>query len=180
VALLHRRVEVLQEADVLGADEDVHEPAHRAGVVADALLDAGVALLQLGDQLADGAAGGGDLLLALGQLAERGGDADGGDGCSSIRCSNALNVGGMLGPASASPSSASWVLSPLPVMQTTVGSPRPMRPSATRRRHAATVTPPAVSVKMPSVAASSRIASRISSSLTAAAPPPEARMVLSA
>ena len=67
------------------------------------------------------------------------------------------------------------VLRPLPVMQTTTGSSRPMRPSATSFRVAARVTPPAVSAKIPSVRARSSIASTISSSVACAAQPPDSR-----
>src|SRR5690349_1858171 len=119
VALLHGRLEVLEEADVLAGDEDVDEAAHLAGVVADALADAGVALLQLGEQLADGGAGGGHLLLAGGVLAQRRGNANGGHHFSPWRArisSNALIVGGMLCCDAASAASASCVFRPLPVM----------------------------------------------------------------
>ncbi len=76
--------------------------------------------------------------------------------------------------------SGSCVFKPLPVMHKTVGSSFGMRPSAMSRFAVATVTPPAVSVKTPSVDARSLIASMISSSLTAAAWPPEPRIACAA
>src|SRR6185503_18034510 len=53
VAGLHRRVEVLKEPDVLAVHEDVDEPAHRAALVADAIPDAGMSLVQVGDECRD-------------------------------------------------------------------------------------------------------------------------------
>src|SRR2546425_13216109 len=47
VALLERRLEVLQEADVLAVDEDDHEASHLSGLVTDALLQARVAPLEI-------------------------------------------------------------------------------------------------------------------------------------
>src|SRR3989454_412292 len=47
VARLERRLEVLQEADVLAVDEDVHEAPHLSGLVTDALLQARVAPLEI-------------------------------------------------------------------------------------------------------------------------------------
>src|SRR5581483_5178043 len=81
VAVLDRRVEVLQKADVLVLDEDVDEAPYRAGLVADALLDAGKALLQIGDQLADVLAARRHFFGALGQLAQRSRNANRGHGC---------------------------------------------------------------------------------------------------
>src|SRR5262249_42927912 len=47
VARFHRRVEVLEKADVLAVDEDVDEAPHMARLVADALADAGEALVEV-------------------------------------------------------------------------------------------------------------------------------------
>src|SRR5882724_12006478 len=41
VARLERRLEVLQEADVLAVDEDVHETPHLSGLVTDAAFQIG-------------------------------------------------------------------------------------------------------------------------------------------
>src|SRR5262249_2618878 len=76
VGVLHRRVEVLEEADVLVVGEDVDEASDLPALVADALLGAGVLRLEARDEGADGAAGRGDLLLALCQLAKRRGNTD--------------------------------------------------------------------------------------------------------
>src|SRR5687767_14131715 len=76
VRVLHRRLEVLEEPDVLVVGEDVDEAPHLPGLVADALLDARVLRLEAGDELTDGAARRRDLLLAVRQLAQRRGDAN--------------------------------------------------------------------------------------------------------
>src|SRR5262245_2773667 len=76
VRILDRRLQVLEEADVLVVGEDVDEPPDLAVLVADALLDPGVLRLQAGDERADGGAGRDDLLLALGQLPEGRRNAD--------------------------------------------------------------------------------------------------------
>src|SRR5256885_15394775 len=70
VRVFDRRVQVLQEANVLVVGEDVHEAAHLAVVVADAFLDAGVLRLEARDERPDRAAGRGDLFFALRQLAK--------------------------------------------------------------------------------------------------------------
>ena len=56
----------------------------------------------------------------------------------------------------------------------------PMRPVAYRRAVTAVVTPPAVSVKMPSVSASSWMPETISTSETSSAQPPVSRIILAA
>src|SRR5579862_316098 len=53
VARLERGVEVLQETDVLAVHEDVHEPPHLPALVTDALLEPGVAALEIVDQRGD-------------------------------------------------------------------------------------------------------------------------------
>ena len=58
-------------------------------------------------------------------------------------------------------------------MQITTDSPRGMTPVSISFLVAATVTPPAVSVKMPSVRASSSIASTISASVACSPKPPD-------
>src|SRR4051812_23916042 len=75
LAALERRLEALQEADVLVADVDVDEAAH-ALLVEEAILHPGVLALQIGDDGADGGAGGLHLVAAAGERAEGRGDAD--------------------------------------------------------------------------------------------------------
>ena len=70
---------------------------------------------------------------------------------------------------------ASGVFSPSPELMMTVPASGSIWPSFSSLRSTASVTPPAVSAKMPSVAASSRIASTSSSSLTSATAPPVRR-----
>ena len=53
VAVFDRRIEVVEEADVFVGDEDVDETSHGARIVADPLLDAGVAVLEGFDHGAD-------------------------------------------------------------------------------------------------------------------------------
>ena len=131
---------------------------------------------------------GDDLFLALRELAERRRNADGGHGgvsfSSSVVLSDAVSSkSDSRGPISCGsgslPTSGSCVFMPLPVTQMTTGpSSLPMCPLSIRRIAAPSVTPPAVSVKIPSVSASRLIAATISSSLGFAAQPPEPMMVL--
>src|SRR5262249_40060898 len=131
------------------------------------------------EQRADGRPLGDDLLLAGGELAERCGDTD---GCHdhSLIASNSLSLAAMACGRASTGTSGSGVFSPWPVMHRATLSPAPILPSRTRARAAATVTPPAVSVKMPSVSASRRMPATISSSVAAAAYPPDARMAATA
>ena len=57
-------------------------------------------------------------------------------------------------------------------MTSTTRSSGPMSPRSASLASVAVVVPPAVSVKMPVVSASSRMPARISSSVTASMPPP--------
>src|SRR5262249_11494609 len=178
VAVLDRRVQVFQKPDVLVADEDVDESADRARVVADALFDAGIVFLEGGDHLGDGVTNRRDLFLVLGQLAQRGRNANGCHGHASLlaRASNSLSDGPIRVGGSSREARGSVVLRPLPVTETTIDSVRGSFSSSSRRSAAASVTPPAVSAKMPSVWAKRRIAATISSSETAAAWPPDSRI----
>ena len=72
---------------------------------------------------------------------------------------------------------ASAVFSPWPVMQRTTLSSGPILPLSTSFFAQATVTPPAVSAKIPSVSASSLMPSMISSSEASSAEPPVSRIV---
>src|SRR6185503_15324926 len=65
------RLEPLQEADVLVPDEDVHEPAERAVVVAQTLAHPRELPLEVFDQLADVRSVRTDVRLAARHLAER-------------------------------------------------------------------------------------------------------------
>src|SRR5436190_5794062 len=76
VAFLHRGVETREEANVLAVHVEVDETAHFAGVVADALFQAGMPALDVLDDRGDGAATRGDALGAPGELAKRGGDTN--------------------------------------------------------------------------------------------------------
>ena len=67
-------VEVVEVADVLVVDVDVDEPA-QLGAVEDPLLQAGMLLEDLAEDLADGRAGRLDAVEPAGVGAERGGDS---------------------------------------------------------------------------------------------------------
>src|ERR1700677_793545 len=77
VRVFHRGGFLLKETDVLVVDEHVHEPAHIAAFVTNAFLQAGMVLLEVGDDLADVCAGSRDDFLFVRQFPERGWDADG-------------------------------------------------------------------------------------------------------
>ena len=76
VAVFERGLAVLEETDVLLVDVDVDEAADLAFFIDEAFLDSGEAGLELVDGLADVGGVDFDQLLVVGQLAERGGDAD--------------------------------------------------------------------------------------------------------
>src|SRR5690606_34782481 len=76
VAGLDLRVQPVEEPDVLVAEIQVHEAAH-ALLVEQAILDAGVVLLERLDHGSDGFAGRRDLLFSSGEATERSGDTNG-------------------------------------------------------------------------------------------------------
>ena len=77
VGFFYRGCLFIQETDVLVIEEDVHETAHVAAFVTDALFQAGMVLFEIGDDFIDVRAGGRDELLLVRQLAQRGWDTDG-------------------------------------------------------------------------------------------------------
>ena len=85
--------------------------------------------------------------------------------------------GSMVAAGPTASETASSVFSPMPVLMTTVSSEGSSSPFSTSLRVTATVVPPAVSVKMPSVRASSRMPSRTCSSLTSSTAPPLRRQM---
>src|SRR6516162_9697193 len=92
------------------------------------------------------------------------------------QASNASSVGRIAeAPAGTPAPAASRVFSPSPELMMTVSASGSSRPSARSRRSTPSVTPDAVSPKMPSVAASNRIACTTSSSPTSATAPPVRR-----
>src|SRR5262249_42244456 len=90
------------------------------------------------------------------------------------------SVGGRIVSVWNVPRTASSVFSPSPVISSTTRSSGSMSPRAASLLSTAVVTPPAVSVKMPVVWASSPMPARISASLTASTDPPEHRASSSA
>src|SRR5262245_42767687 len=188
VAVLDRRVEVLQVADVLVVEVDVDEPPH-LGAVEDAGADAGAPGFEVFQGRLHGTAADLDDSLAASVLSHRGGDlnANGHDNLPyvvgrmfSISLWNSARLGLITGGAGRCPGTASSALRPWPVRTSTTSSPRSMRPCSISLRAAATTTPPAGSVKTPSVRASSAIASTISASVASSAQPPLFWMVSTA
>src|SRR5581483_10826881 len=161
---------------------DVDEATDLPAVVHEPLAQSGELRLQVLDEVGDGVAPGLDLGAALGDRAERGGNADqhrhqrpswACDLRLASASSNAASVGRIVVRMPTRPCSGSGVLRPFPVTQITTDSSRPMTPRSTSFLVAATVTPPAVSAKMPSVRARSSMASTISASEASAAEPPD-------
>jgi hypothetical protein len=76
VTVFYRRGFFLLEADVFVVNEDIHEAAHVALIVADAFEEAGVGGIEVVEDITNGGAFGGDYFLLIGELAKRGGDAD--------------------------------------------------------------------------------------------------------
>ena len=209
VAVLDRRVEALQEADVLVVQEDVHEAVElalarrRAGRAAcrgarparaaprqRSRLEARRSTRRpRGRAAASGSSrspcqrglGGaqppeGSVLLFLACFVssvlcvQRVPARSAARGKSSAIAAKASSFASITGASGSRPSWASSVLSPLPVMQTTIDSSFGIRPDWISLIVAASVVPPAGSVQMPSVLASSLIASTISRSVAELAP----------
>src|SRR5687767_6270177 len=172
VGFLERGLLAFEEADVLLVDVDVDEAAELPALVDEPLLEPGELALEVGDHVVYRVAGGSHLGIALGGLAEWRRDSDRRHVASPFQLvcdfrfasawSNADSDGLIATCADSFSYRASGVLSPLPVMQITMDSLRGMTPLSMSFLVVATVTPPAVSVKMPSVRASSSIPSMIS------------------
>src|SRR5437870_6841505 len=188
IAVLERRLLRLEEPDVLLVHVDIDEAPQLTRLVHEPFLQPGELALQVLHETLHRVALGLDLGVALRERAERGRDSyehrharssyTAWDLRSASARSKADSDGLMFTWASRRPWSASGVLRPLPVMQMTIDSVLWMTPVSMSFRVAATVTPPAVSVKMPSVRASTSIPSTISSSATCAPKPPDSFTVL--
>src|SRR5690606_26050736 len=189
-------VQAVGEPDVLVAHVDVDEAADGAAVVEDAGLDARVVGLQVGQHLLEGGPLGRHLGLPLGVGAQNGRNADtdahrcgllgsfrrGGRNGSAPQSSPAslkARSDGLIVAVTPVPDTALSVLRPSPVFSTTVSASGSSVPAASSLRSTPVVTPPAVSAKMPSVRASSRIESTISGSLTCSTAPPVRRQTSS-
>src|SRR5690606_21021684 len=174
-------VQAADEADVLVANVDVDEPSQLAALVDHPLLDPGVGRLQRVEQLRQRRTLGGDLLGPAGVVPQDGRNAyRSAHGRSSFqKFSKSSYRGGMvvLGPTWSA--TASSVFSPSPELITTVSASGSSRPSAISLAVTPTVTPPAVSPKMPSVRASRRMLVTTVSSSTSAITPPVRRTVSS-
>src|ERR671914_2783385 len=120
-AVRGRRLEVVEEADVVVADVHVHEPAQVALVVEHPRLDAGVVRVEVVEHLRQVRAGRADLGLATGVGAQDGGDADGNAHLFSWRpvAVKAVYVGSMVAAGPTESDTASRVFRPMPVLITT-------------------------------------------------------------
>src|SRR5215218_1926963 len=179
VAVGHRRLEAVAEADVLAVHVDVDEPAQGAVAVGQPVAQLAVALEQRVEHLADRPALELELTLAAGRRPQLRGDLDldrhhARAPAPSTFAVNSSNDGAISWTSNV-PRTASSVLSPSPVMTSTTRSPGSMSPRAASLARTAVVVPPAVSVKMPVVSASRRMPARISSSETASIEPPVRR-----
>src|SRR5690606_23945259 len=168
-----RGPEALLEAHVVVVDVDVDEAAQLALVVQDAGGDARVVLLQVLDDLGEGRPLGVHLGLSTRVGAQDGRDADG--HTHARPASRKESRLGRMVAVRPVPATASRVFRPSPVLRTTVVREGSSRPLSTSLRVTPTVTPPAVSAKMPSVRASSLIASTTCSSVTSSTAPPVRR-----
>ncbi len=184
VAVLHERLEAVEEADVLPADVDVHEAA-QVPVLGDAVAQSVVAVVETVEHVPHGAG----LRPPWSRRRHRS------RSCSCVGILTSTLMGAAVYPATAArpraspneavvgsiswvsklPRTASSVLRPSPVITTTTRSSAPMSPRSASLASTAVVTPPAVSVKIPVVCASRRMPSRISSSVTESMPPPVRR-----
>src|SRR6266542_5169425 len=173
-AVLDRRLQALCEADVVVVDVHVHEPAQLARVVQHACLDAGVRAVQRLQHLAQGRAFGFHLGRALGVRPQDGRDSNADAHCSPAFTKASYDAGMVtFGPTRSA--TASSVFSPSPELMITVSASGSSAPVPTSFLRLATVVPPAVSVKMPSVRASSWMPSTTCSSVTSSTTPPVRR-----
>src|SRR5262249_39025221 len=177
-------VEPVREPDVLLADVDVDETPQLPALVENPAGETGVRRVQLREDLAESSPLRGDLGGTAGVGAQDGGDADRHahgtiaflDCAEDSSAANASRVGRIGVCEGTDTAVASRVLSPSPELMMTVSASGSSCPDSSSLRVVASVTPTAVSPKMPSVAASSRIASTISSSPTSATAPPVRRV----
>src|SRR5437867_4520722 len=182
VAVLQRRLLGLEEPDVLLVDVDIDEAPQLPRLVEQTVLQPRELSLEVVDEAVDRFALGLDLGIALRERAQRRGNPyedrhfafssyDVWDLRSASARSKAVSEGLIFTWASSRSWRASGVFRPLPVMDSTIDSSRGMTPRSMSFLAAATVTPPAVSVKMPSVRARSSIPSMISSSVASSPAP---------
>src|SRR2546422_3326571 len=175
IAILEGGLLALDEPDVFLVHVDVDEAPQLSAVVQHALPEPGELAFQVVHHLRDRLPLGADLGVALRDGAEWSRDTHSHRhrGSSWVPCdlssasarSNAESVGRIFTWVSSRSYSASGGLSPLPVMQMTIDSSRGITPCSISFFVVATVTPPAVSVKIPSVRASSSMPSTISASV---------------
>lgn len=78
VRLLDRSLFFLEETHILVVHEDVHKSADSSLLVEDALAEAGVGGIEFFKDSTESGTGSGHFLLVIRELAERGGDTNGG------------------------------------------------------------------------------------------------------
>src|SRR6266849_2523521 len=180
-----------KEANIFIVHIDIKEARHFAVLIAQMLFQLGKASSQSVQQIVQSCGRTVKMVESFGMSAKRGGN-----GYSHVHAlaspagaaivsrsrysSNAASLGAIGSGASNLPARASVVFNPLPVMHSTVVSSGRMRFCVYSLRAAPTVTPPAVSVKTPSVSASKVMASTISGSLESSAQPPLLTMAFTA
>src|SRR4051812_28918612 len=162
-AVRHGGGETLGKADIVIVDIDVHETTEFSGLVENPGGNTRMILFERLDHRGQRVALGRDLGLAAGVGAQDGGDSDGSTHARPAS-RNAATVGRMVAVGPVVGDTASRVLSPSPVLSTTVSAAGSSCPVSISFLSTPTVTPPAVSAKMPSVRASSLMASTTCSS----------------
>src|SRR5689334_5865148 len=173
-AVLDGGLQAVGEADVVVVDVDVHEAAQLAGLVEHPGLDPRVRRVERIQHLGQRRALGGHLGDALGVGPEDGRNANTHTHCRPAFTKASYDAGMVtFGPTRSA--TASSVLSPSPELMITVSASGSSWPVAISFFSVATVTPPAVSAKTPSVRASSWMPSTTSSSETSSIAPPVRR-----
>src|SRR5205085_767105 len=179
----HGGGEALEEAYVFSGHVDVDEAAQRAVLVRDPPAQLLEALEQAVEHLLHSGAFEQCLGFAPRRRPQLRGDLDDDRhqtaSASGTPALNAASVGSIVRVSNV-PRTASSVFRPSPVITSTTRSSGSMSPRCASFASTAVVTPPAVSVKMPVVSASSEIPARISSSLTLSTEPPVRRASSSA
>src|SRR5439155_23763186 len=167
------------QADVLVVQVDVHELPKVAVLVEQPVLEARVLGVEGDDSAHEVRGFDVNRDVAVGQAAQGSGDSK---LCHLYKLTFSRNdfIVGSISTRRACPFaevSTSAVFNPCPVTYATTTSSPFHRPARASFASTPIVTPPAVSVKMPSVRARSRIASTISSSDTASTTPPVSRAI---
>src|SRR5215469_189560 len=178
-AVGHQRIQALGESHVFLPNVDIDESAQLAVVIENPPADSRVGRVESLDDLPQRSGLGCHLGRAadVGPQDRRNPHAHAHEDPTEVpkADSNASTVGTMASGMATTGSTASSVLRPSPELMMTVSASGSSWPDASSLRSTPTVTPPAVSPKMPWVRASSRMESTTSSSETSAIAPPVRR-----